>query len=330
MRPTVDTPSGNSAFFPARLAAIGAEIFDGGVFNVNGKPAPHPLSPLMSNLSLHGAVLLFGLAALFAKWVPAHPVVIVFARVLVASVCFVPLLRWLPRERAPLSLRERSALVACGGLLAFHWFAFFHAIQLSTVAIGLLAYSTAPVFTSLLEPLLSRERFSWRTVACAALTMVGVALIIPRWSLGEAITNGILWGVLAGFSFALLSLANRQLVQRHSSLRIAFYQDLSAMVLLAPLTALVWQPLKGGELALLVVLGIFCTALAHTLFIQALHGITASVAAITSALEPVYGIALAWLLLEEHPESQVLIGGAIILLAVIWASRPQAEPIGAP
>ncbi|MEE8434784.1 MAG: DMT family transporter [bacterium] len=284
--------------------------------------------------ALHGAVALFGLAALFGKWVPAHPVVIVFARVLVATAAFLPVMRLLQHTRAPLSMppskslsmRERLLVGACGGLLAFHWFAFFHSIQVSTVAIGLLSYSTAPVFAALMEPLCFRERFSWPSLGAGLLVVAGVALIVPRWSPGDARAMGVFWGILAGFSFAALSLANRQLVRRHASIRIAFYQDAGAMILLAPLVPFFWRPLAWDEIGLLVALGLFCTALAHTLFIQALRTVTARVAAIASALEPVYGIALAWMLLDERPDARVFAGGCVIVAAVVWASLPKFKP----
>ncbi len=92
------------------------------------------------------------------------------------------------------------------------------------------------------------------------------------------------------------------------------------MVLLAPLAPWFWRPLSAGDWGLLLVLGVVCTALAHTLFIQALRGVSARLAAIASALEPVYGIALAWLLLGEAPAPRTLGGGAVILLAVLWAT----------
>lgn len=269
---------------------------------------------------LHGAVLLFGAAGLFGKWVAASALVIVFGRVAVASAAFAVLLRLRPLRGPRPKWGELAPLWACGALLAFHWTTFFHAIQVSTVAVGLLAYSTAPVFVALLEPVWFRERFSAAALVCALVTVGGVALIVPRWAIGSATLQGVAWGVLAGLSFALLSLANRALVRRHAAVRVAFHQDLAAMVILAPLLPLVWSPLGPRDLALLAALGLFCTALAHTLFIAALEALPARTAAIASALEPVYGIALAWLLLGEVPAIRTLAGGALILAAVVWAT----------
>lgn len=275
--------------------------------------------------ALHAAVALFGVAGLFGKWVSASPLLIVFGRVAVASLTFALLLRWWRIERLPAPAGERAVLAGCGALLAFHWFAFFHAIQLSTVAVGLLAYSTAPVFVVLLEPPWFGERWSARTLAAALLCMAGVALIVPHWEPGAAVFRGTAWGVAAGLSFAVLSMLNRGLVQRHHSIHVALYQDATATVLLAPLVPLVWRPLGVGEVALLVLLGVFCTALAHTLFIQSLRHVRASVAAIASAMEPVYGIALAVAFLGEVPTLRTVAGGALVVAAVLAASV-RSEP----
>ncbi len=75
------------------------------------------------------------------------------------------------------------------------------------------------------------------------------------------------------------------------------------------------------EIVLLVVLGLVCTALAHTLFIAALANVTAHTASVVTALEPVYGIALAFALLGEVPGPRTLVGGALIVAAAAFATR---------
>ncbi|MDD8039846.1 MAG: DMT family transporter, partial [Acidobacteriota bacterium] len=78
--------------------------------------------------------------------------------------------------------------------------------------------------------------------------------------------------------------------------------------------------LTGRDFALLAILGLLCTALAHTLFIAGMRRLSAQTASIISALEPVYGIALAALLLGERPSARTIAGGLIILTAVFVLS----------
>jgi drug/metabolite transporter (DMT)-like permease len=78
------------------------------------------------------------------------------------------------------------------------------------------------------------------------------------------------------------------------------------------------------ELALLVVLGVVCTALAHTLFVASLATVSAHTASVVAALEPVYGIALATALLGEWPTIGMLAGCALLVIAAVVASRDAA------
>jgi drug/metabolite transporter (DMT)-like permease len=70
----------------------------------------------------------------------------------------------------------------------------------------------------------------------------------------------------------------------------------------------------------LIVLGVVCTALAHTLFIRSMHVLSAHTASVVTALEPVYGIALAFVLLGETPGWRTLIGAALIVGAALRAT----------
>jgi drug/metabolite transporter (DMT)-like permease len=288
-----------------------------------------------SLLALHAAVLLFGLAGLFGRWIAAHPVVIVSGRAAVAAAAFLAAWRWLGRAPPlrgglplrggpPLQGRDWALVAACGATLALHWVAFFRAIQVSTLAVALLAYATAPIFAALLEPVFFRERFSMRALAAALVTAGGVALLVPRWQPDDATAQGAAWGVLAGLTFAALSLFNRDLVRRHPPLRLALYQDVAALAVLAPLLPGAWSPLTVRDVALLVALGVVCTAIAHGLFIASLREIPARTAAVVSALEPLYGILFAAALLGEVPGPRTLAGGTLVLGAVLSVSLRRA------
>src|SRR5260370_12267219 len=88
---------------------------------------------------------------------PLHGPSSVLGRVVFASVALAGFLGARRSGVRPRDLRDWLALAAAGVLLALHWTAFFQAVQVSTVAIALLSYSTFPLFTTALEPLLLPE-----------------------------------------------------------------------------------------------------------------------------------------------------------------------------
>ena len=264
--------------------------------------------------------MLFGLAGLFGKWIALSPFLIVLGRVFFASITLGILIWTRKKSLREIFRRHAALLVLLGAILAGHWAAFFRSIQVSSVAVGLLSYSCFPAFTVLLGPLFSREKLDRRSLFLAALCLVGVFLIVPRLDLGDRVYQGVLWGLVSGLTFAVLTLFNRQLAQDHSSLGIAFWEDFFATLFLLPSMIVRPTRVSFGDLALLVVLGVVCTAASHTLFIQGMRHIRAQTASIISSLEPVYGTVLALVLLGEVPAFRTLAGGAVILTAVLFVT----------
>lgn len=273
-----------------------------------------------SLLEIHLAVFLFGFPGLFGKWLALSPPVIVFGRVLFASVALFTVLAFGRRSFRIVPRRDLALLALCGLILAVHWTMFFKAVQVSSVAVGLLAYSSFPVFTVLLEPLLLRERWNSGSLVYALLCVLGIFLIVPRFDLADAVFRGVLWGLGAGLTFSVLTILNRALTSRHSSLAVAFYQDLFATLCLLPAVARAGALFSWRDGILLAVLGVVCTAGAHTLFIDGLKRVEARTASILSSLEPVYGILLALVFLKESPSLRTVSGGAVVLSAALIAT----------
>jgi drug/metabolite transporter (DMT)-like permease len=270
--------------------------------------------------AIHLAVILFGFPGLFSAWISLPPHAIVLGRVAFASL-FLALVLALGRIPFRISpAKDLITLFLCGVILAVHWTAFFQSVRVSSVAVGLLAYSSFPVFTVFLEPLMSREEPDVTSVLMALVSFFGVFLIVPRFSLENAVFRGVLWGLFSGATFSVLTVLNRRLSSRQPSPKIAFYQDLFACLVLLPFFVGRGQALSGRSIVLLAVLGVFCTAGAHTLFIQGLKRVKAQTASIISSLEPVYGIVLAYFFLGQVPALRTVAGGSVILGAVLWVT----------
>jgi drug/metabolite transporter (DMT)-like permease len=293
---------------------------------------PAPVKHLRGIAFANVAVVFFGLAGVLGKLSGLPAPVIVFGRVLFAGVVLLALAVLQRRPVRPRGRRDGVLLVAQGILLAVHWTAFFESIAVANVAVGLLSFSSFPLFTAALEPLLFRQRPSRIQILAALLILPGIYLLVPAFTLQDRTTLGVAWGLLAGATFALLSVTNRWLGRSYHSLTITLYQDGVALVALLPVVFLVPGALAwtAGQLLILLVLGVGCTALAHTLFIESMRDITAQSASLLASLEPVWGIVFGVLLLREIPTGLTLLGGAIILGAtllpgvVAWSAARRA------
>ena len=288
---------------------------------------PYAVTHARALAAVHVAVLLFGFAGLFGRWLDLSPIAIVLGRTAIAA-CALAVVRWQSgRDRAPLDLR----LIVNGAVLAVHWVSFFAAIQVAGVAIGLLGFASFPLFVLILERVLLGRRWSGAEAITAVCVTAGIALLVPEFSLANRTVQGLAWGLVSGFTFALLAVLNRRYAATRGAVDVAFWQNVFAAVVLLPFAAgdsSALGSIGAREIALLLVLGLFCTALAHTLFIAALSGVSAHTASIVAALEPVYGIALAALLLGEIPGVRILSGGALIVGAALVATRASANPVG--
>ncbi|PLX47765.1 MAG: EamA family transporter [Desulfobacteraceae bacterium] len=271
-------------------------------------------------IEIHAAVLLFGLAGLFGKFLSLPALVIVFGRTSFAALALSAILFCSKTQIRTKSIQDFSVLILLGIILAIHWTTFFHAIQISTVAVGLLTFSTFPVFVTFMEPYFFKENLRRFDMLTAGSVVLGLILVIPSLDFQNNITQGAFWGIISGFTFAVLSILNRKYVSTYPSMVIAWYQNWIATLTLLPFVFFEDLTLQATDFALLAVLGIFCTALAHVLFIKSLVHIKTQLASITACLEPVYGIIFAFVLLDEIPTFRTILGGCIILGTISIAS----------
>ena len=269
---------------------------------------------------IHLAVFLFGIAGLFGKLILLPPMIIVLGRVFFSSVFLLAIMFFLKKDIVLKQKKDYYYLAIMGLILAIHWSAFFKSIQVSTVAIGLLIFSTFPVFVTFLEPYFFKEKIVKRDIVIAIITLIGVALVVPKFQLGDNLTEGVLWGILSSFTYAILSMLNRKYVKEYSSVVIAFYEQFVATLVLIPFLFLLKPIFKPMDILLLILLGVVFTAISHSLFINGLKTVKTQTAGIISSLEPVYGIIFALIIIGEVPTQREILGGIIILGAALYSS----------
>ena len=144
-----------------------------------------------SLLEIHLSVFLFGVSGLFGKLLSLPPMINVLGRVFFSSIFLFILLRYLKKDIRLKEKKHYLYLTIMGIVLAIHWSTFFTSIQVSTVAIGLLTFSTFPVFVTFLEPYFLKEKISLTDIVLALINFSGVVLIIHKLELGNSLTQGV-------------------------------------------------------------------------------------------------------------------------------------------
>jgi len=276
--------------------------------------------------ALHIGALFFGLTGVFGKLATsASPTVIVFGRAAFAVLALALFASLTGPGWRRLSGHDIRRLLLGGVLLAGHWVSFFIAVKVGGVAIATLGFASFPAFTVILEGLLFRERIRRNEGVLVVLVSIGLILVTPQFDLASQATGGLLWALLSGLLFSLLSLTNRAGSGRLPAVQAALWQNLVVGLCLLPFAGPGLSQVERMDWLWIALLGIFCTGVAHSLFVASLGVIKARTAAVVFAMEPVYGIAVAWAVFAETPTLRMLLGGVLIIFAIVLSSRMAAE-----
>lgn len=265
------------------------------------------------------SVFLFGMAGLFAKWLDLPAICITFGRVLFSSIALFIYCR-IAKQTLKIENCKYLVLMLIGGsVLAFHWWSFMEAIKLSSVAVGTITFSSFPMFVTFLEPIFFKEKIRAKNIIIAAIILLGVVITVPEFSFQNKIAEGIVLGMASAFAYAVLTILNKVFAENYEGTVTAFYEQAAATVVLLPCLLLVDFNISLNEVGLLIILGVFTTAFAHTLFISSLKCISAQLAGVCSSMETVYGIVLALFILNEVPTLRECVGAAVIIGVVLYS-----------
>lgn len=286
-----------------------------------------PLTPTAkAQLQIHFCVLLWGFTAILGKMItlPALPLVWWRMLLVVAALAVLPSV-W--RGLRAMPLRTLLAYAGIGALVALHWLTFYGAVKLANASVAATCIALAPAFTSVVEPWLTRTRFSLRELAFGLAVLPGVALVVG--GVPDGMRMGIAVGAVSALLVAIFGSLNKRMVDAGDPLTVTGV-ELGAgtllLTLLAPLMPALFPAFAGDLLVvpslhdglLLLALSLVCTLLPFALSLVALRHLSAYGVQLVTNLEPVYAIVLAVVLLGEQRELTPLfyVGVAIILAAV--------------
>lgn len=285
-------------------------------------------------LVLLAAVLWATLGLFYKGLASAHdlpPVTIVLFRATIASLTLFPLLVWRQRSWPKLEWRDWLFFAVFGlvGVAAF-FVVYAYAITLTGVGVAAVLMYTAPAWVTLFGALFLGERLNWRKGVALVLACIGCALVGRVYDLASARLNlaGILAGLGAGLAYGLYILFSKVAQRRHTAwTTLAYALGFGALFLLplqspAALTRALATP---SLLFWLVMMGLVPTLGAGVAFNAALRRIPAGNASIVATLEPAIATLLGWAFLGERLEVPQLLGGGLILAAVVILQREAAD-----
>lgn len=218
------------------------------------------------------------------------------------------------------SARDYRRILLLGVLLCVHWITFFHSMQVSNIAIGMLSLYAYPVMTVFMEPMIKRTKIDWGDVISGLFVVVGIYFLVPEFDFSNNTTQGVLWGIVSALSFALRNLLLGHWFSGQSAARSMSYQVLIVAVLMTPVLFTSTHVPSKLDIELLLILGLIFTAFSHTLFGYSLRYLKAKTVGLVACIQPVYGVIYGVIFFQSIPDTATCIGGAIIVTAAVYES----------
>jgi drug/metabolite transporter (DMT)-like permease len=255
---------------------------------------------------------------------------ILFVRSTTVVVTVLAVLLWRYRGGCLDVIRAAGGLaVLAGALLGAGFCGFIFALVHTTVANALLMLSVSPLLTAVLGWVLLGETVRRATWLAMAVALLGVAVMVGGGILTGA-WFGNLMALIATASFAAFAVALRR-GRGHDMLPALLWAGL-----LAALVAAVMAPdlsMTPRDVTLSAIMGAALITGGTILFIAGSHTVPSAELALLSLTEVVLGPLWVWLAFAEVPHVETLIGGALVLTAIVGRAlsgmRRTTPPFGA-
>ncbi len=257
------------------------------------------------------AALLWSTGGLFIKWTTLSGLELSFGRSLFAAITVALFTR---HEGFGINRLTAVASVLYAALLLL----FVLATKQTTAANAIFLQYTAPVYLLILEPLVYKEKFPSRDLITVLVCVGGMTLFFVGKLRPQDVTGNLL-ALASGLCFALYVLllrhAKARTVNRASSV---IYGSLLLVIFTAPAGLAAIPRLTQHDVLVVLYLGVVQIGLAYTLFTVAMaRGVRSLDAGIVGYIEPVLNPIWVFLVLGEKPSGWALLGGVIIIVAVV-------------
>jgi drug/metabolite transporter (DMT)-like permease len=285
-----------------------------------------------------GCFILVGFSGALVSWASAPNSVLLFLRFIIAAA----VLGVVFAHRRPFRILLRRdlwpKLLLMGPLDAGSLLAYFFAIRLTGVAVATLFLFMQPVWVALLAPHLLKTSTEKVVYSSLAVALAGLGVIIAPSLLGGATYSavGIVLGLAGGVLYAFFHLLVKSLTQELESTTIVTVECTLDAIVILPLA--LWQvfvvgtTLTGRDLVAAAILGLVCTAVAYTMWVEGVARIRVQHSSILGFLTPVVAPLFAWVLLGETLTLTTALGGALIvgagvLVVVFGREETELEPL---
>ena len=200
-----------------------------------------------------------------------------------------------------------------GPLLAIHWSTMFKSIELNTVAVGIGLVFSYPIFILIIE-FLRGKSIKLLQILIIIIGFIGLYLLLDFTTISSI--EGVIYGLVSALSLAILIIYGASKSIKFGGLNVAFVQVFFAAVILSPFTysGIYWM---FDNLLVSIFLGFFLTGVGLATYWYVIKFISPISIGTITYLEPVTGVIIGSMILNESLRSSQYIGFAIVLIVGI-------------
>jgi drug/metabolite transporter (DMT)-like permease len=276
---------------------------------------------IVNLLHLHFIVFIWGFTAILGKLITIDSMPLVWIRMGLATI-FIFLYLRIKKIGVGINKKDMGWFILGGIVVALHWVTFFWAIKVSTVSVALAMMATGAFFTALMEPFWFGRKLIGYEVLFGLMVMAGLYLI---FRVESTYGYGMAIALVSAFLAAVFALINGKLVRNYRPSIISFYElgigalFLTGLLGIQGVLTLELLSLGYTDALYLLILALICTAYAFIAAVKVMKVLTPYTVMLTTNLEPVYGILLAWAIFgkEEKMNALFYVGAGIILITII-------------
>lgn len=276
---------------------------------------------LRSKLMNLSAMLIFGTIAIFVRNIELTSKEIAVLRGVIGSIFLLGVMLFSKEKTSFSAIKKNLPILVLSGLgVGANWIFLFEAYKYTTVSIATLSYYCAPIFVTIMVPIILKEKISLIKFLCVCTAMVGMLCIVGtnKGSIGEGYNHflGIIYGLTAAVGYASVILMNK-FIKGLKGVETTVTQLVFASILLLPYVMITsgfdFSKMTGISWGYMIFLGIVHTGFAYALYFSSLKELKGQTIAVLSYIDPITAILISALFLGEQLTMFQIIGGVLIL-----------------
>ena len=267
------------------------------------------------------AMLIFGTIAIFVRNIELTSKEIAALRGVIGSIFLLGVMLFSKEKTSFSAIKKNLPILVLSGLgVGANWIFLFEAYKYTTVSIATLSYYCAPIFVTIMAPIILKEKISLIKFLCVCTAMIGMLCIVGtnKGSIGEGYNHflGIIYGLTAAVGYASVILMNK-FIKGLKGVETTVTQLVFASILLLPYVMITsgfdFSKMTGISWGYMIFLGIVHTGFAYALYFSSLKELKGQTIAVLSYIDPITAVLISALFLGEQLTIFQIIGGILIL-----------------